>query len=199
MPVYTSTTYLEAINEILVNAGQRVINSLTSTPAVDKAVAILDSTNRQVQSKGWDFNTDTQLELQPDASNNIIVPQDTMTVDTVGTSKHIGVTLRDNVLRKTNRYDGADPEVFTTPVFVDLVHYLDFITIPQVARYYITIKAARRFADSYLASGTVHNFTAQEEAEALMDLKEAEGAEGDYNMLNSVSYIRRRTSNGQRF
>lgn len=198
MPVYTAMSYLDAINEILLNAGQLPVNSLVSVPSVDKATAILNSTSRQVQSQGWNFNTDKSLSLPPDASGNIIVPQDTMTVDTVGSDLNTGVTLRGNILRKTNRYDGTDPEFFSAAVFVDLVHYFDFEVIPQVARYYITIKAARRFADSFLASGTIHNFTAQEESTALQDLEEAEGAEGDFNMLTNVSYIRRRTVSGGR-
>jgi len=191
-------SYLDAINEILLNAGQLPVNSLVSVPSVDKATAILNSTSRQVQSQGWNFNTDKSLSLPPDASGNIIVPQDTMTVDTVGSDLNTGVTLRGNILRKTNRYDGTDPEFFSAAVFVDLVHYFDFEVIPQVARYYITIKAARRFADSFLASGTIHNFTAQEESTALQDLEEAEGAEGDFNMLTNVSFIRRRTVSGGR-
>jgi len=198
MPVYTAMSYLDAINEILLNAGQLPVNSLVNQPSVDKARALLDSTSRQVQSQGWNFNTDKSISLPPDASGNIIVPQDTMTIDTVGADANTGVTLRGNVLRKTNRYDGTDPEFFSASVFVDLVHYLEFEVIPQSGRYYITIKAARRFADSFLASGTVHNFTSQEENMALQDLEEAEGAEGDFNMLTTINYIRRRTVSGGR-
>ena len=195
---YVAITFLEAINEILLNAGQQVVNSSVSSPAVDTATALLESTSRQVQSLGWNFNTDNSRSLTPDANNNIIVPQDTMSVDTVGSDAHTGVTLRGNVLRRTNYYDGEDPEYFSAPVFVDLVHYFDFETIPQVARYYIQIKAARRYADSYLASATVHGFTKQEEMEALQALQEDEGANGDYNMLSNLRYINRRTVSGGR-
>lgn len=195
---FSAMLYLDAINEMLLNAGQLPVNSLVSIPSVDKAKAYLDSVNRSVQSMGWNFNTDRNRKLTPDASaGNIILPQDTLKCDTVGSSAYIGVTIRDNILRKTDYYDGEDPEVFTAPVYVDLVHFLDFETIPQAARYYITIKAARRYADASLASGTVHQFTALEEQQAMVGLEEAEGANGDYNMLNNMQYINRRTAYGR--
>lgn len=198
MAVFTSMTKLEALNEILINSGLLPVNSESAgSPDADKASILLESASRQIQSEGWDYNTDRNLKLVPDATaGHIIVPLDTMGLDTVGTSAYIGITLRDNQVRKTDRYTGEDPTVFTSPLYVDLIHYLDFERIPQSARYYITIKAARRFADSYLTSGTVHGYTAQEEMEALHAMNEAEGAEGKYNMLTTMPYTRRRSLDG---
>lgn len=197
MPIYTAMSRLDAVNEILINSGKLPVNSLISIPAVDQAVAMLDSTNRQVQSRGWNFNTDTNRKLTPDIAGNVIVPQDTMHIDTVAGSAYIGVTLRDNILRKTDYYEGTDPEVFTAPVWVEIIHYLDFEVIPQVARYYITIKAARRYADAATTSAVVHSFTKQEEMEALIALEEAEGSAGDYNLLTNMNYTQRRTAYGR--
>jgi len=197
MAVLTSMTYLEAISEILTNVGLLPVNGISSNPDVDKAVRMLAMSSRQIQSEGWNFNTDRSLRISPDASaGNIILPLDTMAVDTVGQSAYINVTMRDNILLKTDNYDNTDPEVFSAAVYVDLIRYLEFERIPQPARYYITIKAARRFADSYLSSGTMHGFTLQEEQMARSALEEMEGADGKYNMLKTAPYIRRRVVNG---
>jgi len=192
---YAAMTELEAINEILMNCGLSPVNSLSLvTPEVEKAKKILTTTSRAVQTMGWSFNTDRNLKITPDATNSqIIVPLNALTIDTVGESAGIEVTQRGGILRKTNRYEGTDPRVFDSAVYVDIVYYLPFEEIPQSGRWYITIRAARRFADSFSASGTVHGFTREEEMYALADLREQEGAEGDYTMLDTMSYIRRRT------
>lgn len=197
MPVYTAMSRLEAVNEILTNAGLLPVNSITSVPDVDKAVQILDNTSRQVQTEGWNFNTDRYIKISPDATaGNIILPLDCMHVDTVGPSRYIEVTQRDGVLRKTNRYDGEDPEVFTGDVYLDIVHYLDFEVIPQVARYYITVRAARRFADSYSTSNTVHRYTIEEEMFAKSALEENDLSQADHNFLENNPYTRRRSLDG---
>jgi hypothetical protein len=194
---YSAMTYLEAINEILINAGLTPVNGLISVPEVDKAQLLLNSTSRQIQSLGWNFNTDTNRKLSPDHSaGNIIVPQDTMSIDTVGPSHNIKVTLRGNILRKVDWYDESDPTVFSEPVYVDIVHYLNFEDIPQSARYYITIKAARRFADSYLSSSVIHGFSAQEEQQALIAAYEEDGTNADYNMLTNLGYTQWRSLDG---
>jgi len=195
MAVYASTTTLEAVNEILLNAGLLPVNSLSSaTPDVEKAKAILTSSSRQVQSQGWSFNTDRNFKISPDATaDHIIIPLNAMSVDTVGESAALEVTQRDGILRKTNRIDGEDPRVFDSAVYLDIVYYLPFEEIPQAARWYITVKAARRFVDSYSASGTVHGFTREEEMYAHADLMEDEGSVGDYNMLDTMSYVNRRS------
>ena len=60
------TTKLEAVNTMLGVIGESPVNTISgsSLPAsVVVALNILDETNREVQSVGWDFNTEFDYPL----------------------------------------------------------------------------------------------------------------------------------------
>jgi hypothetical protein len=62
---------------------------------------------------------------------------------------------------------------------------LPFEQLPQAARHYVTIKAARIFQSRTVGSDALYEFTALDEKDALLDLKRNEGITGDYNILRS--------------
>ena len=69
MPLNT-TSKLEAVNTMLGSIGEAPVNSLTSGLVdAETAEKILDSVSREVQARGWSFNTDINLLYTPDASN----------------------------------------------------------------------------------------------------------------------------------
>ena len=65
-------TELEAVNVLLTTIGEApvLINGKQTT---DVAIAqqVLNEVNREVQSRGWHFNTEYNVELIPDTSKNI--------------------------------------------------------------------------------------------------------------------------------
>jgi hypothetical protein len=64
-----------------------------------------------------------------------------------------------------------------------MVVLLPFTELPQAARHYITIKAARIFQSRTVGSDALYQFTTLDERDAMIDLKKAEGITGDYNIL----------------
>ena len=77
-------TELEAVNVLLTTIGEQPVNSLTGTQTTDVTIAqqVLNEVSREVQSQGWHFNTEHNVELVPDAFNkNITVPADTARID----------------------------------------------------------------------------------------------------------------------
>ena len=66
---------------------------------------------------------------------------------------------------------------------------LDWDELPEVARRYITIKAARVFGDRTLGSTQHHSFTMQDEMRALATLREFETDTADLTIFdhNDVS------------
>ena len=67
-------TELEAVNVLLTTIGEAPVNTLTGKQTTDVAIAqqVLNEVNREVQSRGWHFNTEYDVELIPDTSNNIL-------------------------------------------------------------------------------------------------------------------------------
>jgi hypothetical protein len=183
--VLTPTSELEAINTILSVIGESPISSLSDISSVADAVtakSILSEVSRQVQTKGWHFNTEKDFELSPDTfSKEIVIPSNALRVDAMGDDREV-----DAVQRGSKLYDRVNHTFqFTKSIKCDLVVLLPFDELPQAARHYITIKAARIFQSRTVGSEALYQFTAVDEKDALLDLKRNEGITGDYNILTS--------------
>ena len=72
--VLTPQSELEAVNEILSSIGSNPVDSLENSLDVDvlNAKRILSSVSREVQSRGWFFNTEDNITLLPDADDGLV-------------------------------------------------------------------------------------------------------------------------------
>lgn len=167
---------------MLMVIGESPINSLNSPAVVDAvtAQAVLSEVSRAVQSTGWHFNTEENYRLLPTAfEKEIQVPANCLRVSTSGPDKGADVVHRGSRLydRKRHTYK------FDKGITVDMVLLLPFNELPETARYYITIRAARTFQARTVGSEALYQFTAQDEHLALSALKKAEGVTGNHNMF----------------
>lgn len=183
--VLTPSTELEAINTILSVIGESPISSLSEVSSVADAVtaqSILSEVSRQVQTKGWHFNTEKDFELTPEAfSKEILLPSNILRVDSMGDNRDTDVVQRGNKLYDRTKHTFQ----FTKSIKCDLVVLLPYDQLPQAARHYITIKAARIFQSRTVGSEALYQFTSIDERDAHLDLKRNEGITGDYNILTS--------------
>ncbi len=184
----TPTSTLEAINIMLSGIGETPVNSLESG-LVDAEMAemILNATSREVQSRGWKFNTERKYRITPaTTSGEIILPSNALKADL---SKETGEF--DLVQRGNKMYDLLSHSyTIGKTVELDIVVFLDFELLPEAARNYITIKASRIFQDRTVGSDTIHGFQEKDEMYALVELKDAEGDTGDYTIFDNYSVSR---------
>ena len=177
-----TTTKLEAVNSMLTAIGESPVNTITQATTTDVSIALatLNNVSREVQSQGWFFNTDLNYTLSPNTNNQIELPVNALRLNTVNLSKSYNLVERNRKLydRKNNTY------TVNYPVTVDIIFYLEFEEMPEVARRYCTLRAARIFQDRMLGSNQLHGYHQQDEFTALMDMKEAEGDIGDHNIFN---------------
>ena len=91
----------------------------------------------------------------------------------------IDVAIRGNRLydRKNKTYQ------FEQSIKADLTILLEFNELPQAARHYITIRAARVFQQRVIGSDTLGSFTEKDEARALRSMRRYESKTADYNIL----------------
>lgn len=186
----TPTSELEAINLMLSVIGESPLSSLADTTVVDAVLArqVLSEVSRAVQTKGWHFNTEKAFPLLPDASTKEInVPLNTLRVVTVypdqGTDAvHRGKRLYD---RQNHTYQ------FSKGLAVDMVVALPFDELPESARHYVAVRAARVFQARTVGSDTLYAFSAQDEKDALVAFKKAEGVTGNHNMLTGSYSVAR--------
>jgi Tail tubular protein len=188
----TLTTELDAVNTMLGTIGESPINSLDAANAVADAVtarSILSEVSVQVQEEGWHFNTDYEFVLTPTSdTKEIFVPGNTIEVD-VSEYDRSGV---DVAIRGKRLYDRKNKTFqFQQPIKADLTILLEFDELPQAARHYISIRAARVFQQRVVGSDTLGIYTKEDEARALRSMRRYESRTADYNILTGSYTVAR--------
>lgn len=198
----TPTTELQAVNQMLRGIGEQPFNTLANATTVEanQAKKLLGTVNRSVQSKGWHFNTEDDYTLSIDANSNFVLPANTLKMKPGSTMIGRDVVLRGNggnqmVYDRTNRtfaFSGV------SELKVNLVLLIQFETLPEPARNYITVRATRQFQDNF--QGDTNDYTIKKtdeiEAKADMDTDEAEAA--DHNVLTGTWNMFETTMHGRR-
>jgi len=178
----TATTELEAVNIMLAAIGEAPVNTLTGTLPVDVKLAqtTLEEVNKEVQTEGWSFNTEINVELTRDGSNHIALSSNVLIVDP-NIHDHpdvdaiqIGLKLYD---RKEHTYEFDDDLKCT------VVYFRTFNDIPEPAKRYINIKAARIFVDRLVSDEGLRTYTQQDEVRARSILMETDLSNADHNIL----------------
>ena len=176
------TTELECINIMLAAIGEAPINSLVGTLPVDARIAqsTLTEVNKSVQSEGWSFNTEIDVTLTRDASNQINIPINVLRVDA---NIHQHPTI-DPIQRGLKLYDRQNNKFeFDEDLICTVVYLRDFDEIPEPARHYMNIQAARKFVDRLVSDQSLRTYTEQDEKKARAILMETDLANGDHNIL----------------
>lgn len=184
----TTTNELSAVNIMLGTIGESPINSLASISGVIDAVTarqVLNEVAVAVQTEGWAFNTEDNWTFLPDSTGTITVPSNLLQVDAIDPSRKVA-------LRGTRLYDlKAHSYTFTEGVTLNCVLMFEFDDLPQAARYYIAIRAARLFQTRVVGSDTLKAFTSEDEARARVALKKYDADTGGYNMLTGSYSVAR--------
>lgn len=183
----TATTALDAVNIMLDTINEDAVNQLGSELA-DAALAerILSETSKEVQSKGWHWNTEPKFPLTPNDDGEIVVPDNILQCDLPARY------ATDVVVRGTRLYDRVNRTYdFTGKTFeAEIIEGLDFEDMPEPARKYIAIKAARVFQKRILGSETLDKFTQDDEFKAWVALEHYEDEVSDRNIFNNYNIAR---------
>jgi len=181
---------LDAVNFMLESIGSMPVASLEDSGVADVAIAnfILKQTSREVQSEGWQFNSDTDIEYTPDIDGYITFGANILRV----TPTYRNVWGCDVALRGQKLYDRRNKTfVFTQSLKLDTVTFLAWTDLPETARNYIALKASRRFAQKVLGADSVCTWTEADEKEARRIFEEYEGDTAKYNILMNNPGLRR--------
>lgn len=184
------TSRLEAINCMLSGIGEAPINQLNQS-TVDSVMAehVLDETDRETQQEGWHFNTEYNVELTPDSvTNQINLPLNALRVDLDSVS---AFNRKDIVQRGMRIYDKENKtDQFTKSLKLTIIYQLVWDDLPEAARAYIMIRAARKFQNRVVGSKELAAYQAADEQAARARLEEFESDTGDHNFLNNYSAMR---------
>lgn len=176
------TTKLDAVNTMLSAIGEAPVNSLSSgLVEAEVAETILNTVDREVQSMGWNFNTELNKSYAQDTNGEIALGSDILRADAT-----LKANSKDLVQRGQKMYDKAKHTFnIGTAVNLDVVVELSFDDLPEIAKRYITLRATRIFQDRVVGSGTLHEFEIRDEQMALMQLKEFDTETEDHNIFDN--------------
>ncbi len=177
-----ATTELEAINIMLAAIGEAPVNTLTGSLPVDVKIAqsTLVEISKSVQAEGWSFNTEIDVTLTRNASKQIVLPVNVLRID-ANIHQHPDI---DPIQRGLKLYDRLKNTFeFEEDLICTVVYFRDFDEIPEQARSYINIRAARIFVDRLVSDQGLRTYTKEDEIRARVTLTETDLANGDHNML----------------
>jgi len=172
-------TKLDAVNICLSSMGEPTVNSLDGA-AVDAQMAsdLIDEQTRAVQAIGWHWNRETHT-LSPNVAGEIVLPSNTLRVDSINESRSVDVVQRGLKLfnRETTSY------IFDKPLTVELYVQLPFEELTFSAKNFITVRSAKLLQSRLLGSETLNKYLQTNEQTAWTVLMQEEADVYDGNML----------------
>ncbi len=136
-------TELNAINICLRAVGESpVITADSSNPYVFAARDIISDKSRDLQSKGWYFNTVKGFKFKRDVKGQLFVPQDLLSINT-----HAGVSV---AIRGNRLFDLKKASfIFDGDLEADIVTFVKFEELPYVAAKLVAYMSAEEMQSSY--------------------------------------------------
>lgn len=187
---------LEAVNELLESIGQTPVSNLEVSGLGDVSLArgLIRRVTRAVQLHGFDFNTDETYELSPGANGVIRVPEGVLRIDP---------STATSALKRRRHPDGywaiwdGENKTWTLeePVEFTIVWSYPFEDMPDSARHYVTLSAARKFQKRIIGSDSLDGYNAEDEFRAWTLLNRDERASRDTNLFSRNPTLAQATAN----
>ncbi|MGZ5389715.1 MAG: hypothetical protein ACXWDH_06370 [Aeromicrobium sp.] len=184
MTILETTSELEAVNAILATIGEAPVTSLDPELLADDAAtahAHLKASLRRTLARGWTFNTERNITIEPDVNGRIFVGADAVRVVVANNPKivvrhgGVGARLYDMEFR-TDVFESAQSGL-------SIIRLLDFDVCPEAMRDYCAIAAGRRFQQKIMGDQVKHRIEANDELRAWADLLNHEGAVAQWNVV----------------
>lgn len=197
----TARTSLEAMNSILALVGNSPATDYNSTTDLDVILVrqVIEETSLEVQEDSWHFNRELEIELTPNGSDEVVLTEQfTVTGYTPNEMARIDFVAKKNcgkdiTVRGGKAYDRKNHTYeFGASLYADVVWYLPWTDLPNDVRYYITVRAARKFAARRIGSELIDAMLREQEGVAYTRARGAEMDRGDYNALKNNPVIRRK-------
>ena len=181
--ILTPQSELEAVNEILSSIGSSPVDTLDESLDVDviNAKRLLEATSREIQSRGWYFNTEDSVTLQPDTDSNMVpCPENYLFfyIDVYQLVRQSGYFF--DIASRTSEFPNG--------LTVTLIRYLQFDELPEVFRKYITVRTARLFQMRFLGAQELDVSLQFAESEAYSAIVDFDLKTGNYNIYNDDTF-----------
>lgn len=185
---------LDAVNACLKAIGEDPVSTITASYAeATKASSKVDEITKEVLAEGWHQNTDYDVELTPNVDDEIVVSDEWLSIDTVGSSSWIDVTIRkdpNDDIKKLYNLTEQSFEFTADSITVDIVVNIDIDDLEHQLFSYVKALAALRFAEDELGVADIDQRLIRAEQRAWGQLQSKEAELEDSNCLRDSPYMR---------
>ena len=159
-----------------------------TNPDVAIALNTLREVSREVQAEGWTYNTEFDYKITPDSNNEIRIADDVLQMDLNG--GYPENIEKDAIFRGGKLYDKKAHSYKWTAetVYVDIVWYFDWESIPQPIQAYIVARAAAIVSSRIIGDTNQYQILQQKELTTRSQALEYECNQGDYTFFGSPSH-----------
>jgi hypothetical protein len=182
------STELDAVNQILSAVGQAPVTTLDlQNPEVYTVLQTLRDTSREIQSEGWNFNTEYCVKMTKNSDNTIDVPYNVLQIDT-NRDKHLddySVIQKDGKLydKYHHLFDDREEFKFTKDIYCDIIYFYSFNNLPFAFQAHIIAKSARKVATKLVGNTDLVRVLAVDEEQTKAALMEYETRQGDFSIF----------------
>ena len=185
-PTYATSKELDAVNAILMSVGESPVNTLdTQSPEVAIAQSTLPQIVREIQSEGWVFNTEYEVEFKPDSNDQVVLSDAVLQID-LNRYKHYDnydVIKKDGKLY--DKYTHSNKFADEATIFADVVWMYSFEDLPQPFKDYCTARATRIAHTRMVNDAQMIPTLQQDETLSRALAIEYDTKQGDYNVFNN--------------
>ena len=156
-----------------------------TNPDVAIALNTLREVSREVQSEGWTFNKEYDYPITPDSNNEVVIANNILQMDL--NKSYTQNMDRDSINREGKLYDRSAHSFTWTDdtLYVDVIWYFDWTSIPTPIQAYITARAATIVSSRIIGDANQYQILAQKEAVAKSTAIEYECSQGDYTFFGT--------------
>ncbi len=191
-PATDPVTYNYTVNISQTVSSQTLTQSIATSriesqtnPDVAIALNTLREVSREVQSEGWSFNKEADYPITPDSSNEVVIANNILHMDLNRT--YTQNLDRDSINREGKLYDKTAHSFTWTDatLYVDIIWYFDWTSIPTVIQAFIIARAASIVSSRIIGDPNQYQILQQKEALAKSTALEYECNQGDYSFFGS--------------
>ena len=191
-PATDPVTYTYTVNISQTVSSQIFTQSIATSriesqtnPDVAITLNTLREVSREVQSEGWSFNKEYDYPISPDSSNEVIIANNILHMDLNRT--YTQNMDRDSINREGKLYDKTAHSFTWTDdtLYVDVIWYFDWPSIPTVIQSFIIARAAAIVSSRIIGDANQYQMLTQKEAFAKSTALEYECNQGDYSFFGS--------------
>lgn len=181
----STLTKLQAVNIVIRAVGEPPVFSTDSqNPYVLTALSLLAEKSRDIQSKGWWFNTQRSFRLLPDEQGYVSIPSNTLAINTDDPNSKYAVRDDHIIDLNNNTYK------FGEPISLSIIEEVEFNNLPYAAAKAIAYNAAIEMQRSFEMDRNKLSSLAIDYREAEMELKKEH--------LRNSNHLGTRTPQAQR-